>query len=627
MFIKTVTKKNKYSSKTFQYQYLVESVRAAEGPRQKFLLNLGKLSLPEAEWPLLAKRIEEILRGQEKLFGANPAIERLATHYAATLLSKYETEYRELEEKHYESVDLESITNSKLRTIGAEYVALSYFKKLELDKCLREWGFSDRELEVASLLIIGRLVSPGSERHTHLWGQKISGLEELLNTNFNQLSKNTLYKVSDKILTNKEVIEKHLRHKEHDLFSLDEKIILYDLSNTFLEGQAARNPKAKFGRSKEKRSDCRLLTLGLVIDGNGFPKTSKVFAGNQSEPKTLLEMIQALRDADRGQVDSPQYCGAGGEKSTNSEATPASPEPEKITVVIDAGIATEENLKELKPHCHYICVSRKKMEPPESDDFILIHQDKENKVEAQKITRNGEVFLYCKSQRKQKKEQAMHSRLEQLFEENLKHMAESLHKKGTIKNYQKVCERIGRLKEKYARLAPFYVITVEEKNGLADKITWQYIKEEAEQKFSGSYYLRTDRTDLSEKQIWEIYIMLAELEDAFRAMKSELDIRPIYHQKEDRSEAHIFITVIGYHVLHSIRTKLKQLQINCRWATIRKLLSTHGRVTTRLKTQSGKTIYIRKCSEPEPFHTTIYDALNLEHVPCKPKRVAISQNP
>jgi transposase len=622
MFIKTVKKKNKYSPKTFEYQYLVESVRAADGPRQKFLLNLGKLSLPEAEWPLVAKRIEEILRGQEKLFAANPEIERLATHYAETLLRKYETEYRELDEKHYESIDLDSITNSKLRTIGAEYVALSYFKKLELDKCLRECGFSDRELEVASLLIIGRLVSPGSERHTHLWGQKISGLDELLNTNFSQLSKNTLYKVSDKILKNKEVIEKHLRHKERDLFALDEKIILYDLTNTFLEGQAARNPKAKFGRSKEKRSDCRLLTLGLVIDGNGFPKTSKVFAGNQSEPKTLSEMIQALHDANRGQVAVP----AEG-KPTNSDVSPASGEPEKITVVIDAGIATEENLKELKPSYHYICVSRKQMDPPESDDFIVIRQSEKNKVEAQKITRNGEVFLYCKSQLKQKKEQAMHRRWEQLFEKNLKHLAESIHKKGCTKNYQKVCERIGRLKEKYARIAQFYVITVEEKNGLADKITWQYIKEEAEQKFSGSYYLRTDRTDLSEKQIWEIYIMLTELEDAFRAMKSELDIRPIYHQKEDRSEAHIFLTVIAYHILHSICTKLKQLKFNCCWATIKQLLSTHGRVTTRLETQSGKTIYIRKCSEPEPFHKTIYEALNLDHVPCKPKKVALPQNP
>lgn len=205
----------------------------------------------------------------------------------------------------------------------------------------------------------------------------------------------------------------------------------------------------------------------------------------------------------------------------------------------------------------------------------------------------------------------------------VKHIAESIHKKGCTKNYQKVCERIGRLKEKYSKIAKFYNITVEEKDGLADKITWQYIKDESDQKFSGSYYLRTDRSDLSEKEIWEIYTMLTELEDAFRALKSELDIQPLYHQKEGRSDAHIFITVVGYHILHSIRTRLKQVGLNYRWATIRKLLSTQGRVTTRLETESGKTIYIRKCSEPEPFHKTIYDALNLDYVPCKSKRVTI----
>jgi len=602
MFIKTVKKRNKYSPKTFQYQYLVESVRTDKGPRQKFLLNLGKLTLPEVEWPLLAKRIEEILRGQEKLFEGNPEIERLATQYAQKLLRKYEAEYIESDEKHYQSVDLDSLTNSKLRTIGAEYVSLSYLKKLELDKLLSECGFSDRDVEVASLLIIGRMVSPGSERHTHQWAQNISGLDELLGTDFSHLSLNTLYKANDMILENKSVIEKHLRDKERDLFALEEKIILYDLTNTFFEGQAAANPKAKFGHSKEKRSDCRLLTLGLVIDGKGFPKTSRVFAGNQSEPKTLLEMINTLREADPTQSDWPG---------------------EKPTVVIDAGLATEENLKELKPHYHYICVSRKKLMPPESDDFILIKDDKKNKVEAQHITHNGEVFLYCKSHLKGKKEKAMQSRLEQLFEDNLKHIAESIHKKGCTKNYQKVCERIGRLKEKYSKIAKFYNITVEEKDGLADKITWQYIKDESDQKFSGSYYLRTDRSDLSEKEIWEIYTMLTELEDAFRALKSELDIQPLYHQKEGRSDAHIFITVVGYHILHSIRTRLKQVGLNYRWATIRKLLSTQGRVTTRLETESGKTIYIRKCSEPEPFHKTIYDALNLDYVPCKSKRVTI----
>jgi hypothetical protein len=597
MFIKTVRKKNKYSPKIFEYQHLVESLRTEKGSRKRFLLNLGKLTLPREGWPLLAKRIEEILHGQERLFAGNPEIERLATHYAQKLIRKHETEYSE--SKQYESVDLDSLENERIRPVGAEYVSLSYFEKLGIEKCLSECGFSKRQMEVATLLIIGRMVSPGSERHTHQWAQNLSALDELLGTDFSSLSLNMLYKMGDKLLENKDVIEKHLREREHDLFGLDEKIILYDLTNTFLEGQAASNPKAKFGRCKKKRSDCRLLTLGLVIDGNGFPKTSKVFAGNQSEPKTLLEMINALRLT---------------EVSQNSG---------KPTVVIDAGITTEENLEALKSQYHYICVSRKKMDPSESDDFILIKEDNKNKVEAQQITCDGEVFLYCKSRAKKKKEKAIQSRLQQLFEDQLEHIAESIHKKGCTKKYQKVCERIGRLKEKYTRISRFYNVTVKEKEGLADEITWKYFKDEAEQRFSGSYYLRTDRGDLSEKQIWEIYIMLNELEDAFRSMKSELNMRPICHQKENRSDAHIFITVVGYHILHSIRTRLKQVGLNYRWSTIRRWLSTHSRVTTQLKTESGKTIYIRKCSKPEYFHKTIYDALGLDYIPCKPKRVTV----
>lgn len=601
MFITTVPTKNKYSNKTYEYQHLLESVRTEKGPRQKFLLNLGKLSLPKEEWPILAKRIEDIIRGQKNFFSGSPEVERLACHYAQKFLRKYETEYEDSSEKKYESVDLDSLENHRIRTIGAEYVSLSYFRKLRLDQCLRECGFTERELEVATLLIIGRMTSPGSERHLHYWVKNKSALEELLKTDFTELSLNTLYSVCDKIYEHKDTIEKHLRQIECDLFTLDEKIILYDLTNTFLEGRALGNPKAKFGLSKEKRSDCRLLTLGLVIDSKGFPKTSQVFSGNQSEPKTLLEMIGALREGDPNDVK----------------------DQDKPTVVIDAGIATEKNLEELKPHYHYICVSRKKVDHPQSDNFILIKEDKNNKVEAQRIDHHGEVFLYCKSGLKEKKEKSMQSRLEQLFEDQLKYISESIHKKGCTKNYQKVCERIGRLREKYTRVSPYYHVTVEEKDGLASKIAWEYVKEQSDQKFSGSYYLRTDRTDLTEKEIWDIYTMLGELEDTFRTMKSELKIRPNYHQKENRSDTHIFLTVFAYHILHSIRTRLKQVGIHYRWETIRSWFSTHCRVTNRFKSQEGKTIYIRKCSTPEYFHKTIYDALHLDYIPCKPKKVVI----
>ena len=596
MFITTVTQK--YSKKTYEYQHLLESVRTEKGPRQRFLLNLGKLNHPEAEWPLLAKRIEEYIRGQENFFSGSPEIERLASHYAQKFLRKHEVEYAESGEGKFESIDIDSMESDRVRTVGAEYVSLAYWGKLELDRCLKECGFTQREVEVAAMLIIGRMVSPGSERHMHDWAQDTSALDELLDTDFSSLSLNTLYAVCDKIHENKEALEKHLRERERDLFGLDEKIILYDLTNTFLEGLAVRNPKAKFGKSKEKRSDCRLLTLGLVIDGKGFPKTSRVFAGNQSEPKTLLEMVRVLREGDLVGADKP-------------------------TVVIDAGIATDENLKALKPYYHYVCVSRKHMASPLSGDFLLIREDKDHKVEVKRISQEGEIFVYCKSQGKQKKEKAMQGRFEQHFEEQLKRIADSIHKKGCTKNYQKVCERIGRLREKYSRIARFYHIVVEEKEGLANRITWDYLKDESDQRFSGSYCLRTDRTDLSEKQIWELYTLLNEVEETFRSIKSELEIQPNFHQKEDRCDTHIFIAVLAYHILHSIRTRLKQVGIHYRWENIRGKLSTHIRVTNRMKNQEGKTILIRKCSNPEYLQKTIYDALRLDYLPCKTKKVII----
>lgn len=381
-----------------------------------------------------------------------------------------------------------------------------------------------------------------------------------------------------------------LRARENDLFSLSETIILYDLTNTYFEGQAASNGKAKFGRSKEKRSDCRLLTLGLVIDSQGFPKTSRVFAGNQSEPETLLNMVRALQEQDPTMSNKP-------------------------TIVIDAGIATEENLKLLKEDYHYIAVSRKKIDPPDFDDCIVIKETKQNKVEAKLISGDEEIFLYCNSHLKMKKEQSMQGRLEQNFQDQLKEIARSIRKKWGTKRYDKVLQRVGRLKEKYKKIARFYQIHVEEKDGLASRVTWEYLKEQSDQRFSGAYFLRTDRLDLSEKEIWSIYILLTQLEDAFRTLKSELLLRPVFHQKEQRSDAHIFITLLAYHLLHSIRTCLKEHGIHMSWQQIRDRMSTHCRLTTRLETKDDYTLFIRKCSEPEEFHKVIYDALKLKNCP------------
>ncbi|MFQ5787739.1 MAG: hypothetical protein ACE5H1_07125 [Thermodesulfobacteriota bacterium] len=253
----------------------------------------------------------------------------------------------------------------------------------------------------------------------------------------------------------------------------------------------------------------------------------------------------------------------------------------------------------------------------------MIKEDSKNKIEVQRMTSDGEIFLFCKSKQKANKEKSIQSRYRQYFEEHLSYISQSIHKKGGTKKYEKVIERIGRLKEKYSRISRFYEIEIEAKDEKADVINWKYLQDKSEQHFSGNYYLRTDRTDLTEKQIWDIYLMLKELEDAFRTMKSDLNLRPIFHQKETRSDAHIFITIMGYHILHSIRTRLKEVGIHLSWSEIRNRLSTHCRVTNQMKTKNGKTVFIRQCSEPEDVHRKIYDALKLKHVPCKKKRMTI----
>ncbi|HEX9974256.1 MAG TPA: IS1634 family transposase [bacterium] len=380
MFIRTVVKTNRANSKRYECQQLVESIRTEQGIRQKLLLSLGRLSLSKDKWPRLAKRIEAILQGQMSFFDATPEIETLAHKFAHQIIVKHGIDM-DAKTDRFETVDVTSLQNHRVRRIGGEYLGAIFFNKLKLHECLKACGFSQRQIEIAMLLIVGRLVHPGSERHLFRWAQHISGLDALINTDFNRLSLNSLYTVTDLLYQHKTAIEAHLRVRENDLFSLPETIILYDLTNTYFEGRAASNPKAKFGRSKEKRNDCRLLTLGLVIDSQGFPKTSRVFAGNQSEPETLLKMVNALRQTD--------------------------PTPnEKPTVVVDAGIATDDNLDALKAEYHYIAVSRKKIAAPDCDDCIVIKQTQQNKVEATRIVGDEEILLYCNSYLKKKKESA-----------------------------------------------------------------------------------------------------------------------------------------------------------------------------------------------------------------------------
>ena len=604
MFIRRVPHKNRKNRKEYYTYKLVDSIRTERGPRQRDILNLGVgFDLPKEKWKDLANCIEEIITGQRPLIDYPKAIKTLASRYARKIIRQQASVIDEGGDiaPDYATIDVNSVDNEQARTVGAEYVVYETIKELEIDRKLRELGLNRRELAAALGVIAGRMIVPGSERCTHYWLQSVSALDELMGIDFSKLSLDRVYKVADWLLRHKDALEEHLCRSEGQLFALEEKIILYDLTNTFFEGSGKYNPKARYARSKDKRGDCLLVTLGLVLDMHGFPKNSRIFEGNISEPKTLDKMIRGL---------------AGGEISEDSLIKP--------TIVLDAGIASEANIQWLKDrHCPYIVVSRKKKRqiPPDVTMVAVKEDDKTNTVFVQaglaKNEETGELELYCRSIDKERKEESIKTKFQQRFEAELLEACNALHLRNGTKRYDKVIERIGRLKEKYKLVSHGYKVTVEKdsETDKAKEITWSRKKTE---KTSGIYCLRTDRKDLNEQQIWDIYTMLNDIEDAFRCMKSELGLRPIYHQKEARCDGHIFITLLAYHLLHTIRFKLRQRGVRFCWTTIREQLSTQVRVTTTMKRKDGKIIHIRKSSKAEPPHQAIYDAL---HLPYQPGRI------
>lgn len=285
-------------------------------------------------------------------------------------------------------------------------------------------------------------------------------------------------------------------------------------------------------------------------------------------------------------------------------------------IVMDAGLGTEANLKWLKDHnFYYIVVSRKKKtEMPPALEMITVREDRHRTIQAGLVNNldTQELGLYCHSTAKELKETGIKTRFERRFEEGLKKIQIALTKKGGVKRYEKVLEKIGRLKERYKRVARRYEITVE-KDDATDRVTSVTWQQKEKEDRSGFYCLRSNRLDFKEQKLFDIFVMLTDIEEAFRSMKSELGLRPVYHQKEHRADGHLFITVLAYHVLHTIRRKLARHDITDSWATIRKALSTHERISTTIKRDDGKMIHVRKSSRPEPSHIRIYDALDIPH--------------
>lgn len=605
MFIRRTTIKSRESGEPYYTYRLVESVRTAAGVRQHTVLNLGRnFAVPRAQWAPLAQRIEALLGGQLDLLvdGLDAQWEAMAQQYAARIVSRRGTveqaDDAPAPEGDYQRVDLSRLEVIRPRSVGAEHVALEALRRLGLDRKLVELGFNRHQLSAALGTIIGRMVQPGSELATHQWLQQRSGLGELLDDDFSALDLTRLYRVSDQLLAQRAALEAHLYRQERDLFALCETITLYDLTNTFFEGTASGNPKAQYGHSKEKRTDCPLVTLALVLDASGFPKRSEVFEGNVSEPKTLEKMLQRL--------------------------APGAMAP---TVVLDAGIATEENLAWLTAQGYrYLVVSRERHQPFDAEAAILIRDEGDTQIRAQRVLDevSGEVRLYCHSTGREAKERGIERRFSTRLEAALQYLAEGLHLPRRVKAYDKVLVRIGRLRQRYARVARYYDIRLEkdETSGNAKALVWTRIIP-TEDSLPGVYCLRTNQADWDERTLWHTYTMLTDLEAVFRSLKSELGLRPIYHHKSTRVDGHLFISVLAYHLVHTLRVQLKAQGIHLSWESLRNQFAGQERVTVVLHRDDGQIYHIRKATRPEPHQQVLYNALGLPHLPGKTEKTLI----
>jgi transposase len=600
MFIRCTTIKTDPSGKTYQSFRLVETERVNGKVKQRTLINLGRFfDVPQAQWQSLSSRIDQLLTGQNSLLciDLDSDLEAMAQRYGAQIIASRSTIADK--DTQYEAVDIASVALVRPRRIGIEHLALQAVKQLTLDDKLKALGFNQHHVAAALGNIIGRMAAPASELATHGWLQATSGLGELIDYDFEKMSLDRLYQVSDQLWKHKEAIEAHLYQQERDLFGFDETITLYDLTNTFFEGEAKANPQAKRGRSKEKRSDCPLVTLGLVLDGSGFPRKSQIFPGNASEPKTLETMLQGLS----GQPGS--------------------------TVILDAGIASEENIQYLiEHHYKYIVVSRKRKRDFDEDKATVVKDIPGQTVKAQRVVieETGEIELYCHSELREKKEQAMQDSFAEKYELALSSLHNGLSKKGSTKKYIKVLERIGRLNEKYARAAQHYDVTVtaDEAQLNALSIEWKRVeKSNSQATHPGVYCLRSNLTDWDEEALWRTYTMLTDLEGVFRSLKSELGLRPIYHHKEERVNGHIFITLIAYHLVQTLRVQLKTEDCHDSWQTIRQKVENQQRITVTLQREDGKTIHLRKATKAEPQQSDLYKMLGISEQPGGIKKTLI----
>lgn len=621
MFIREYKQINKKTGEIYIKHKLVTSVRTERGPRQRVVMPLGTLTVPRIDWKRLAHALECRITGQQSLLQAHDAdLERLALKIVSNndlskslevlreaKLEEQEALLKKPDRSRYVPIDLGSVRMKGTRGLGAEVLCLKAWEMLGFADILKKLRFSITSISLAMVLLFGRMISPGSERHTIEWFRKRSALQELPGvSDLKKCSKDRFYEVADELYTHKERIEDMLFLKEREYFPHSEATIyLYDLTNTYLEGHGLKNTLATRGHCKSKRYDCPLLTLSLVVGDDGMPICSQIYKGNQSEPETMETMMRRLMQRLYGS-QMPMF---------------------KPTVAMDRGIATGDNVKWLRENgYHYIVIKReddseeyRRQFEERRDTFKLVSSKKgiygeKNNVYIRKEPVSGDMCrTLCYSEGKERKEMAIASKKGNPFLEDIESFRRSI-RKGTIKDPVKIANKLQRIIGKHGKRSAKYDASLIMTDGKVSGISLVKKADDAVPLY-GCYVIESSHADMSAEEIWNLYMTLTRVESAFRSMKETLGMRPVYHQTAERSAAHLFITVLAYHLLATIENLMERQGDTRTWKTLRDVMSTLVRGTVTMQDDRGTVYNLRLSGAPEEDHQVILDKLGIRSLP------------
>ena len=628
MFIRAKETKNRITGTTYVKHQIVRSVRYGDKVRQEIVMELPGLDIEKTDFKKLANVLTLRLAGRESLFEADDKIRTAADQMMENYQLIRDLRPVKADEPTLTPVDLGSVGLRDVRSLGKELVATSFYERLGINEALI--GLSQKEQALAKAIICTRLIGPGSDLATHRYLRDTSALGELIEAtsgiDVTSFGKDAIYEVTDTIYEQKDSIEAHLARSTQRLYP-GGRLLLFDLTNVYLEGSALGNELAAYGHSKEKRNDCALISLALLVDDRGFPVYSHIYAGNQSEPATLSDVLDTL-DART--------------KDTLFVA-------EHPMVVMDRGIATAANIALLVERNYpYLVITRGDSAKvhvdafkAEMDTFTPIDKADGSQVWVKTLATRDEnadpvsagaavtdstvTEIAVISLMRAAKERSINAGRTKRYLADLTRLCLAV-EAGTYRVPKTVERRIGRLANKHRQVARSYEVSVVlDADGKAASLSYQPKPEAIEntEALYGAYVIETNKEGLSQEEIWHLYVTLTRVEEAFRALKSDLGLRPVYHQLARRTSAHLFISVLAYHLYGAIAYELSTKSDTRRPSTILERLATHMRATVTLTAAERKVHHLRVSTTPDPDQRQIFDSLGIsDPLPRRAKVVA-----